>query len=703
MTDGLDDDQEQGSDLPLPDDIDGPRGDPSSHTDPPGRLADSQQHEQTDAPDQNPADGDTAEGNLFGVEMALVGLLPTDLDSTLEREEEEVQETFEEAGPTREQLEAFDNLVHQSMLGVELADNLTLPWEQGIFRSVFGDAPIWEPAEIPLLSHSVPGYLERESSPLLEPEPATKRKKTGTTIHGLYDRAITFSNTLTDPELDKNKWARALEKLYTVFTICPQGCPAGITLDAGDMAGNLDKIRQLCGSRSPGTVSKRANSLLQYCKWHRKFFYQKDPFPLQTKDISEYIWERKQDGASFSTLSSFTEAVNFSVHVLGIPQKTGEPLVDKFTKGVIDQAALQRPGRKQARPLTVREVLHLEACIGDPTMSLYDRFAAGAFLFAVYARCRWSDVRKVRTFELDIALQNGNPGGYVSFTTFSHKTASQVAKHGLPLPLVAPIWGLESPPWALAWHRVSKEAQIDFEDHYQGPVLPAPLKSGKWGARSVTSKEASKWLNAILSKLDGPVEGISSHSLKCTTLSWLAKAGANENHRLVLGHHSSGKGSLEVYSRDLLAAPLRTLEEILRQIRVGALQPDKTRSGIVGEPTKQDCRDRPQGEQSGKPDSSSSSSSSSSTSDSEDEVSDEHEHNPEHWSNLLTDRQHEQGWNGKTMYQHKLSKVVHLETEQNSGLFQCGITASHEHEPVTKTLFLETRKCKRCKKAIGEI
>lgn len=182
------------------------------------------------------------------------------------------------------------------------------------------------------------------------------------------------------------------------------------------------------------------------------------------------------------------------------------------------------------------------------------------------------------------------------------------------------------------------------------------------------------------------------------------KAGANENHRLVLGHHSSGKGSLEVYSRDLLAAPLRTLEEILRQIRVGALQPDKTQSGIVGEPTKLDCRDRdkPQGEQSEKQDSSSSSSSSSSTSDSEDEVLDEHERDPGHWSNLLTDRQHEQGWDGKTMYQHKLSKVVHLETEQNSGLFQCGITASHEHEPVSKTLFLETRKCKRCKKAIGE-
>ena len=36
------------------------------------------------------------------------------------------------------------------------------------------------------------------------------------------------------------------------------------------------------------------------------------------------------------------------------------------------------------------------------------------------------------------------------------------------------------------------------------------------------------------------------------------------------------------------------------------------------------------------------------------------------------------------MYQHKLSKVVHLEGEPDSGLFKCGITASHEHEPVAR-------------------
>jgi hypothetical protein len=37
------------------------------------------------------------------------------------------------------------------------------------------------------------------------------------------------------------------------------------------------------------------------------------------------------------------------------------------------------------------------------------------------------------------------------------------------------------------------------------------------------------------------LEQVSSHSLKATTLSWLAKAGSDSYHRTILGHHSSQK------------------------------------------------------------------------------------------------------------------------------------------------------------------
>ena len=78
------------------------------------------------------------------------------------------------------------------------------------------------------------------------------------------------------------------------------------------------------------------------------------------------------------------------------------------------------------------------------------------------------------------------------------------------------------------------------------------------------------------------VDGFTSHGLKATTLAMLAKYGASEADRLVLGHHSlKSKGSLEVYSRDLQASPLRALDSMLSAIRCGQFKPDLTRSGMV--------------------------------------------------------------------------------------------------------------------------
>ena len=103
--------------------------------------------------------------------------------------------------------------------------------------------------------------------------------------------------------------------------------------------------------------------------------------PERSSDIAEYVWERHQDGATFSALRSITECVNFAVYVLGMStMNQGQPLIDPFTKGVLDKSSMNRPGRKQARPLTVKEVMHLESCLRDASMNLFDRFAAGTFL-----------------------------------------------------------------------------------------------------------------------------------------------------------------------------------------------------------------------------------------------------------------------------------------------------------------------------------
>ena len=263
---------------------------------------------------------------------------------------------------------------------------------------------------------------------------------------------------------------------------------------------------------------------------------------------------------------------------------------------------------------------------------------------------------------------------------------------------MAPIWGLTNPCWALVWHKLSKEVNLCFNEGFKGPILPAPDKTGGWNRRSVSASEATKWLGELLKQGGFNLEAVTSHSLKCTVLSWLAKAGTEPHHRLVLGHHSTQKGSLETYSRDMLAAPLRAMEDVLRRIRVGALHPDMTRSGHIQEPTRPDrAEDQPDHNNSASSSSSgkSSSSSSSSETDSDSETA----------GQLLTvggtdpDVQ-QSSWGLGIMYQHELSKIVHLKLNEENSTFVCGVHATKDHAVVESTSFLEYRKCKRCTRVL---
>ena len=76
------------------------------------------------------------------------------------------------------------------------------------------------------------------------------------------------------------------------------------------------------------------------------------------------------------------------------------------------------------------------------------------------------------------------------------------------------------------------------------------------------------------------LRNIGSHSLKVTTLSWLAKAGLPREIRRTLGYHiRPGDRVMDAYSRDVLAGPLRELTRVLNEISGKRFDPDSTRSG----------------------------------------------------------------------------------------------------------------------------
>ena len=82
------------------------------------------------------------------------------------------------------------------------------------------------------------------------------------------------------------------------------------------------------------------------------------------------------------------------------------------------------------------------------------------------------------------------------------------------------------------------------------------------------SSEVGKLLHSILGMCpDFVPEGFTPHGCKATTLVMLRKYGASPDDRLILGHHQVNKGALEVYSSDLQSAPLRVLEQMMKDIR----------------------------------------------------------------------------------------------------------------------------------------
>ena len=172
--------------------------------------------------------------------------------------------------------------------------------------------------------------------------------------------------------------------------------------------------------------------------------------------------------------------------------------------------------------------------------------------------------------------------------------------------------------------------------------------------------------------MDCEPEMTTIHCLKSTALSWAGKAALNAKMRQVLGHHSTGKHSHEIYNRDLLAEPIRQLELILQRIRTGSFLPDASRSGMITEATAGD----PSKDFRLEEDDSESSESSSTDSSSEAATL----HSDEYPKDVFDPVLEKDVWNPDFhMYKHIRTHVVHLLADgTTSGTFSCGLRSSHQ-------------------------
>lgn len=635
---------------------------------------------------------DEPEENLFGGEE---GTLPW--DGYTEAQPMPEEQTLDQTSVLDEVADRnLKAMVDNSCLSTAPTFKFKMPWERKGMALIFSKKPksiLPTPVMSPIDFDSFAGTT---SSAV---HPAHSRP-----VRGCFSDAINFNNTdVSEKDIEDLSMTKALEKWYLIFSTGREAWPKGFDLSTAVRNHQLDDMRLVFGSRSHGTILRRGSSILQFVKWYRSKYFALCPFPTSCETVEDYVRDMQKEGKSSSNLRGFVEAINFCKHVVGMELSIGsDELVSAKVQRLLEVSDSTRKEKVQARVLTVKEVEFLETFLSNERMDIKDRFACGCMLFCLYSRSRWSDIRKVYSFTSDVNEKDGKISGYLECRTRSHKTARLVAKGGLSMPLVAPVWGVTSPPWGLEFLKVCLLASRPLESLDHDPMLAAPTVQGGWSRRAVTTKEAGKWIRNLLASMDALVPFTTIHSLKATPLSWCAKWGLNPECRAVLGHHSTGKTSAECYARDNLAKPLRDFDLVLQQIRTKAFVPDATRSGMVGpaevsdpkttfvlDPTDKSEPISREDVQNG------TSSSSSSSSESSDESESDHGM-PDSVDPVVAPRT----WDPDLlMYKNIKSKIVHVVAAGGADTFSCGVRITSDFEEITATPFLDLRKCKRCETA----
>ena len=81
---------------------------------------------------------------------------------------------------------------------------------------------------------------------------------------------------------------------------------------------------------------------------------------------------------------------------------------------------------------------------------------------------------------------------------------------------------------------------LNIDDLGQYPLMLAPDSSLKPTRRPVSTGEAKQWIAYLLGAENMKTDAkLTSHSCKCTCLSFVAKRGASFEDRLVLGYHAN--------------------------------------------------------------------------------------------------------------------------------------------------------------------
>ena len=276
--------------------------------------------------------------------------------------------------------------------------------------------------------------------------------------------------------------------------------------------------------------------------------------------LYEFMCRQRAEGAPSSRMKSCFEIVVFCRHVLGIAE-LDECISSRGCLGVTARSIHDQV--RQASPLKFVHLQYLHKRLhNDP--DLWNKVFIGMVLFCSYGRSRWSDAQHGERLIAD--RDDANTLMHIEVETGVRKTARAMHMKCVYLPLVAPCIGIDNTNWGEAWLSARSELCIDLLKDF--PLMPAPDAAGVAIVRPVSTDEAGRWLRMLLKGGSFDLESfkISSHTMKCTFLSYLSKRGVSLEDRRILGYHTDRSKVPLTYSRDAVSRPLAILEGLIRNL-----------------------------------------------------------------------------------------------------------------------------------------
>ena len=475
----------------------------------------------------------------------------------------------------------YDAIFARNLFSNVDATNIKLPWEEGIFKEIFADDPMPE-ASVPKMPisdfcsfeldqppHSVASTMATLASPASTMPVFESCVSSGDDLHfhskrqQLRDTAIGKFLVLLRYNLEYSITGKQ------IHDECQSGCHQQRAYEIVDA---------VLGVKSPATLIKRANALLAFTRWFARGSAL-DSNPFQEHVVWEYFQFLRSSCAPATKADTFMSSLRFAYHILGFACLAGA-LASRRLVGACEIMLAGKRLLKQALVLTVSQGKALHSILSDGSRHITDRALVAYILFALYGRCRNSDLLAIHSLTPDFS----EDGGYVVITTCNHKSGRMAALKTRLLPIVVPARGVDGSIWPSKALQVISEAGCPTKSFNEGPLLPAPANGfGDFMQRGLRSSEVSKMLRVFLgvevpNKGDGN-EIVSSHSLKATMLAWAARFGLSPQTRSLLGRHTSCLNeTFAIYSRDLACAPVAELQKMIDAIHAGTFSPDGERS-----------------------------------------------------------------------------------------------------------------------------